>query len=112
MQMVRLPTMLPSATPAAPTRAEAPPPPGAAALLASSSRKPSQLKFISSTIYFPLCYNSIQLPVLFICSRFRHPLGRSLDAAWRSGAVLSVPLDFAYVRLTGPWWSSYALRRS
>ena len=44
-------------------------------MLASSFRKPSQLKFISSTIYFPLCYKSIQPPVLPICSRFRHPLG-------------------------------------
>ena len=50
------------------------------------------------------------LRLLFCC--ILHPLGLPLFAAWLIGSVLTVPLEYAYVRLTGPWWSSYALRRS
>lgn len=48
------------------------------------------------------------LRLLFCC--ILHPLGLPLFAAWLIGSVLTVPLEYAYVRLTGPWWSSYALR--
>ena len=47
---------------------------------------------------------------LFCC--ILHPLSLPLFAVWLIGSVLTVPLEYAYVRLTGPWWSSYALRRS
>ena len=50
------------------------------------------------------------LRLLFCC--ILHPLGLPLFAAWLIGSVLTVPLEYAYVRLTGPWWSSYALRCS
>ena len=81
---------------------------GAELLLQPLSGLPPRALCLRAALFGAAVRTSLRL--LFCC--ILHPLGLPLFAAWLIGSVLTVPLEYAYVRLTGPWWSSYALRRS